>query len=207
MLGYWFYLPADAAKPKHRPSANDGDHKMAKKVKTPKLPKKVGGVKLPKQLRKSAGVVADIAQNPIAREVVSAALVAGAAALAKRKITDKNAASEAKKPNSELSALIAQGQEIGNMISQGINSFVNALLKPSGKKPATAAKPAAVKPAARTPAAAKRAPAKPAAKRTSAKPAAAKPVATKAATAKPAAAKRKPAAKPRAKPAPKPTQH
>jgi hypothetical protein len=167
---------------------------MAKKDKTPKLPKKVGGVKLPKQLRKSAGVVADIAQNPIAREVVSAALVAGAAALARRKITDKNAASEAKKPNSELSALIAQGQEIGNMISQGINSFVNALLKPSDKKPATAAKPAA-KPAARKPATTK-----PAAKRATAKPAAAKPAATK-----PAAAKRKPAAKPRAKPAPKPT--
>ena len=148
---------------------------MAKKDKTPKLPKKVGGVKLPKQLRKSAGVVADIAQNPIAREVVSAALVAGAAALAKRKITDKNAAAEAKKPNSELSTLIAQGQEIGNMISQGISAFVSALLKPSDKKPATAAKPAAAKPAARKPAGAKRAATKPATKRATAKPAAAKP--------------------------------
>jgi hypothetical protein len=178
---------------------------MAKKDKAPKLPKKVGGVKLPKQFRKSAGVVADIAQNPIAREVVSAALVAGAAALAKRKITDKNAASEARKPNSELSTLIAQGQEIGNMISQGINSFVNALLKPAGK-PATEAKPAAAKaaprkPAAPRPAAVKRASAKPAA----AKRATAKPTVTKPATAKPAAARRKPAAKPRAKPAPKPT--
>ncbi|HMI20469.1 MAG TPA: hypothetical protein VK533_13085 [Sphingomonas sp.] len=173
---------------------------MAKKDKTPKLPKKVGGVKLPKQLRKSAGVVADIAQNPIAREVVSAALVAGAAALAKRKITDKNAAAEARKPNSELSALIAQGQEIGNMISQGINAFVSALLKPAEKKPAAEAKPAAAKPAARKPAPAKAAAAKPAAKRTTAKRVTAKP-----ATAKPAAAKRKPAAKPRSKPAPKPT--
>lgn len=178
---------------------------MAKKDKTPKLPKKVGGVKLPKQFRKSASVVADIAQNPIAREVVSAALVAGAAALAKRKITDKNAASEARKPNSELSTLIAQGQEIGNMISQGINSFVNALLKPADKKPAAEAKPATAKPAARKPAAARRAPAKTAAKRTTAKPAAAKPATAKPAAAKPAAAQRKPAAKPRAKPAPKPT--
>jgi hypothetical protein len=178
---------------------------MAKKVKTPKLPKKVGGVKLPKQLRKSAGVVADIAQNPIAREVVSAALVAGAAALAKRKITDKNAAAEAKKPNSELNTLIAQGQEIGNMISQGLSAFVSALLKPSDKKPATTTKPAAAKPAARKPAAAKRTTAKSAAKRTTAKPATAKPAAAKTAIAKPATARRKAAAKPRTKPAPKPT--
>ena len=178
---------------------------MAKKDKTPKLPKKVGGVKLPKQLRKSASVVADIAQNPIAREVVSAALVAGAAALAKRKITDKNAASEAKKPNSELGALIAQGQEIGNMISQGINSFVNALLKPSDKKAAPAAKPVTAKPAARKPAAAKRAATKPATRRATAKPATAKPAAARTAAAKPATARRKPTAKPRARPAPKPT--
>lgn len=174
---------------------------MAKKVKAPKLPKKVGGVKLPKQLRKSAGVVADIAQNPIAREVVSAALVAGAAALAKRKITDKNAAAEAKKPNSELSALIAQGQEIGNMITQGINSFVNALLKPADKPGAAPHTAASTKPATAKPAVTRTA-AKPAASRTAAKPASAKP-----APAKTVAAKRKPAAKPRSKPAPKPTQH
>jgi hypothetical protein len=177
---------------------------MAKKVKTPKLPKKVGGVKLPKQLRKSASVVADIAQNPIAREVVSAALVAGAAALAKRKITDKNAAAGAKKPNSELNTLIAQGQEIGNMISQGISAFVSALLKPADKKPATATKPAAVKAAARKPAP-RRTAVKPDAKRTTAKTATTKPAAAKTATAKPATARRKPATKPRAKPAPKPT--
>jgi hypothetical protein len=180
---------------------------MAKKDKAPKLPKKVGGVKLPKQFRKSAGVVADIAQNPIAREVVSAALVAGAAALAKRKITDKNAASEARKPNSELSTLIAQGQEIGNMISQGINSFVNALLKPAEAKSGAAETKPVAKPAARKPAATKPARATTAARRTAAKPASAKAVAAKPAAAKPAAAKRKPAAKPRSKPAPKPTQH
>ena len=47
---------------------------MAKKDKAARLPKKVGGVKLPKQFRKSASVVAELAQSPIAREVVSAAL-------------------------------------------------------------------------------------------------------------------------------------
>jgi hypothetical protein len=179
---------------------------MAKKVKTPKLPKKVGGVKLSKQLRKSAGVVADIAQNPIAREVVSAALVAGAAALARRKITDKNAAAEAKKPNSELSALIAQGQEIGNMITQGLNSFVNALLKPADKPGAAPHTAAAAKPATAKPAV-KRAPAKPAASRTAAKPATVASATAKPTPAKTVAAKRKPAAKLRSKAAPKPTQH
>jgi len=183
---------------------------MAKKDKSPKLPKKVGGVKVPKQLRKSAKSALQIAQNPIARELVSAAMAAGAAALAKRKITDKNAAAEARKPNSELSALIAQSQEIGNMISQGINSFVNALLKPADR-PATDAKPAAAEPAVRKPVA-KRAPAKPAAKpaaakRTTTKTAVTKPATMKPAAAKPAAARRKPAARPRSKPAPKPTRH
>lgn len=183
---------------------------MAKKDKAPKLPKKVGGVKVPKQLRKTAKSALEIAQNPIARELVSAAMAAGAAALAKRKITEKNAAAEASKPNSEFNALIAQSQEIGNMISQGINSFVNALLKPADK-PTTDAKPAAAKPAARKPASAKRAPAKAATKaaattRVTTRSAATKTATAKPAAVKPAAARRTPAAKPRSKPAPKPTQ-
>src|SRR6187402_3765145 len=108
---------------------------MAKKDKKAKLPKAVGGVKLPKQLRKSASVVAEIAQNPVAREVVSAALVAGASALARSKAKGKPAATDAKKPG-EFGALIAQGQEIGSMITQGINAFLDALLKPADKTPA-----------------------------------------------------------------------
>jgi hypothetical protein len=101
---------------------------MAKKGKAARLPKKVGGVKLPKQLRKSAGVMAELAQNPIAREVVSAALVAGAGALAKRRF--KGAATPAAaKTGGELDHLIAQGKDVGNMLAQGVAAFLGELFK------------------------------------------------------------------------------
>ncbi|WP_442678565.1 hypothetical protein ACSBM8_13695 [Sphingomonas sp. ASY06-1R] len=101
---------------------------MAKKGKAARLPKKVGGVKLPKQLRKSAGVVAELAQNPIAREVVSAALVAGAGALAKRRFKG-TATPPAAKAGGELDHLIAQGKEVGNMLAQGVAAFLGELFK------------------------------------------------------------------------------
>ena len=166
---------------------------MTKKDGKAKLPKKVGGVKLPKQLRKSAGVMAEIAQNPVARDVVSAALVAGATALARGKAKGKPAAGAAQKPDGEFSALVSQGQEIGAMISQGINAFVSALFKPSAKAGAAPHATAPARAAAAKTAPKRAVPKKPsAAKQTAPKPAAAKP-----------AAKRAPA-KPRAKPGPKP---
>lgn len=174
---------------------------MAKKDKTAKLPKKVGGVKLSKQLRKSAGVMAEIAQSPVAREVVSAALVAGASALARRKAN--TAAPDAKKPvGGDLDALISQGKEVGSLITQGINAFVSALLKPAQNGSATGSEVAG---AAGTPTAAPPADATPTSSPGSAKPAAgtstpAKPPARRA----PAAARRTPATKPRGKPGPKP---
>jgi hypothetical protein len=174
---------------------------MAKIEKKTKLPKKLGGVKLPKQLRKSAEVMAEIAQNQVAREVVSAALVAGAAALARRKVKDKRAAapaSDAKKPGTEFDALIAQGKDVGNMIALGVNAFVSALLKPIEKKAAPAAAPDTLKPAASKPEAVK-----PAVRRTAAKPATVKPPAARRTTAKPATTTTAPA-KPRGKPGPKP---
>ena len=168
---------------------------MAKKDKATKLPKKVGGVKLPKQLRKSAGVVADFAQNPIAREVVSAALVAGATALARRKTKATASPAGTSKVSGELDSLVTQGKEVGNIVAQGINAFFGALLKPAEKMAAMAVEPAATKPVT-----AKAAPAKPAAGKTaSAKPAAAKP-----ATTRRRAATRTTSGRPRAKPGPKP---
>jgi hypothetical protein len=101
---------------------------MAKKDKT-KLPKKVGGVKLPKKLRKS---VSDLASNPLAREVVSAALVAGAAALATRKT----------KAAADHAAPRKQGNDLGNLIAQGVAAFVANIGKPAEKKPEEAPKPA-----------------------------------------------------------------
>ncbi|WP_116090307.1 hypothetical protein [Sphingomonas crusticola] len=168
---------------------------MAKKDKAARLPKKVGGVKLPKQFRKSAGVVAELAQNPIAREVVSAALVAGAAALAKRRISGTPASANARKPGGELDSLVAQGKDIGNMFAQGVSAFFGELLKPAEKAPAPS-DPASAKPAA----------SKGGVARSAARPAGAKPVAAKTAAAKPAAgksgaAKRTVRAKPRPKPA------
>jgi len=93
---------------------------MAKKDKTPKLPKKVGGMKVPKQLRKTAKDALEIAQNPIARELVSAALVAGAAALTKRKV-DKPASSAADVPGQET--------DLGSLIAQSVAAFVSGFDK------------------------------------------------------------------------------
>ena len=159
---------------------------MAKKDKS-KLPKKVGGVKLPKDLRRTATSAFKLAQNPIAREVMSAALVAGAAALAKRKVKDESAPGTAGKPANELDNLIAQGKDVGNILAQGVTAFFTALTKPAEKKSAPDAKPTSPQPA----------PAKPAEKPTKA--------ATKRTAAKPSAARRATSPKPRAKPKPKTT--
>ena len=93
---------------------------MAKKDKAPKLPKKVGGVKVPKQLRKTAKSALEIAQNPIARELVSAAVVAGAAALAKRKVAP---------PAPAPAAEPAQHTDIGALIAQSVAAFVSGFDK------------------------------------------------------------------------------
>jgi len=95
------------------------------------VPKKVAGVKVPKDLRKSAKSALKLAQNPIAREVISAALVAGAAALAKRQV--EKAAPEPKSRNTP---------DVGAMIAQGVAAFVSGLGKPAEKKPESQ-KPAA----------------------------------------------------------------
>ena len=95
---------------------------MAKKDKAPKLPKKVGGVKVPKQLRKTAKSALEIAQNPIARELVSAAVVAGAAALAKRKVAQTPTPAPATEP-------AAQHTDIGTLIAQSVAAFVSGFDK------------------------------------------------------------------------------
>lgn len=96
---------------------------MAKKDK-PKLPKKVGGVKVPKQLRKSAQSALEIAQNPIARELVSAAVVAGATALAKRTIAKPSASADAKPAEAG-----AEQTDIGSLIAQSVAAFVSGFGK------------------------------------------------------------------------------
>lgn len=109
---------------------------MAKKDKKPKVPKKVGGVKLPKDLRKTAKSALRIAENPIARELISAALVVGAGALAKR---------QAEKPAPEGKS---KATEIGTLLAQGVAAFVSGLGTPPEQKPDAA--PEAPKPASRT---------------------------------------------------------
>jgi hypothetical protein len=112
---------------------------MMPKDKTPKFPKEVGGVKVPKKLRKSAGIVAELAQNPLAREVLSAVLVAGAAALTKGKAKAAAATADTKKP----------GIDVGALIAQGVAAFVSNLAQPqkSAEAPHATAKPTAAKPA------------------------------------------------------------
>ena len=90
---------------------------MAKKDKAPKLPKKVGGVKVPKQLRKTARSALEIAQNPLAREIVSAALTAGAVALAKGKGHSGKAAPHA------AAAPTADKIDLGSVIAAFVSGF------------------------------------------------------------------------------------
>ena len=105
---------------------------MAKKDKKPKLPKKVGGMKLPKDLRKSAKTMVELAKNPVARDVVSAALVAGAAALAKRKAAKAPHLAEPQKaPASDPEK---KGAELANLVIQGVTSFLSGLTRPLEKK-------------------------------------------------------------------------
>jgi hypothetical protein len=96
---------------------------MGKKSKKAKLPKELGGVKLPKQLRRSAEFLSELAQNPVAREVASAALIAAAAALATRKDDNPEDGSRGKKP----------GVDVGGLLTQGLASFLAGLAHPSGK--------------------------------------------------------------------------
>jgi len=110
---------------------------MAKKDKKPKVPKKVGGVKLPKDLRKTAKSALKIAESPIAREVISAALVAGASALTKR---------QAQKPAPEGKS---KATEIGSLIAQGVAAFVSGLGKPPEPKAEAPSEGSAGKPADR----------------------------------------------------------
>lgn len=120
---------------------------MAKKDKAPKLPKKVGGVKVPKQLRKTAKAAIEIAQNPLAREIVSAAVVAGAAALAKSKTV--KTAGTAEKPAEQAADKMA---DLGSLIAQGVAAFVSGFDRgaemmsenvPPKTKPGSAPKPKA----------------------------------------------------------------
>jgi hypothetical protein len=98
---------------------------MAKKDKKAKVPKKVGDVKVPKKWRKSAKAALELAQNPIAREILAAALVAGAGALTKR------GGSKAAQPDMRTKA-----PDLGNLIAQGVAAFVSGLAKTPDKKAA-----------------------------------------------------------------------
>jgi len=122
---------------------------MARKDKKAKLPKQVGGVKVPKDLRKSAKTMVELAKNPIAREVVSAAIVAGAAALTRRKVAAK--APHVAEPQERAPATDPEkkGAELANLLMQGVTAFLGGLTRPSERKPPSEAKPAA---AAREPA-------------------------------------------------------
>lgn len=146
---------------------------MTKKDKKAKLPKQVAGVKVPKDLRKSAQTMVELAKNPIAREVVSAAIVAGIAALAKRKVAPK--APHVAAPQEKASATDPEkkGAELANLVVQGVTSFLSGLTRPMEKKPQAESGSTAQSSAAPTAAPSKRAASsKPAA--TSRKPAAAR---------------------------------
>ena len=107
---------------------------MAKKDKKAKVPKKVGDVKVPKKWRKSAEAALDLAQNPIAREILAAALAAGAGALTKRS-GGKTA----------QGATATKAPDLGNLIAQGVAAFVSGLAKAPRKKMAGEAETAAGK--------------------------------------------------------------
>jgi len=60
---------------------NGADAKADKPKSKTKIPKQIAGVKIPKTLRDSGKAAMKLAQNPVARELLSAGLVAAAAAV------------------------------------------------------------------------------------------------------------------------------
>jgi hypothetical protein len=98
--------------------------KKDKKGKTPKAAKGLAGVKLPKELRTPLGLVVELAQSPLAREVATAALVAAASALATRR-------DERDKPAAKPGESKAPGIDVAGLVAQGVAAFVSGLGQPA----------------------------------------------------------------------------
>lgn len=95
-------------------------------------------IKLSKKLGKSAGIISELAQNPVAREVATAALVAAASVLATRRDGTRKA---------EEGSAAKPGIDVAGLVSQGVTAFLAGLKQPaSPPAPATAVDPAAIRP-------------------------------------------------------------
>ena len=92
-----------------------------------KLPKTIAGVRVPKELRKAGHLVRDLAESPLAREIVAASFMAavtavagsrqGAAAMAGAAGEAGDAAADARrKANVVKVALAAAGSEAGRRL-------------------------------------------------------------------------------------------
>jgi hypothetical protein len=116
--------------------------KKDKKGKAAKAAKGLAGVKLPKELRTPLGLVAELAQSPLAREVAAAALVAAASALATRR-------DERDTPAAKPGGTKAPGFDVAGLVAQGVAAFVSGLgqpAKPAPDAPAVDAEPPRAKP-------------------------------------------------------------
>lgn len=78
--------------------------KTSGRKKGPKIPKQIAGVKIPKGLRDSGKAAVKFAQSPMARELLSAGMVAAAAAVA----ANSRARKTARQSGSEASDAFAQ---------------------------------------------------------------------------------------------------
>ena len=92
-----------------------------------KLPKKIAGVKIPKALRSSGGAVAQIAQNPVAREIFAAALVAAAAALASNKKVQRATGTAGETAKGLASDTADTANRLGHAIAAAITSAAHRI--------------------------------------------------------------------------------
>lgn len=99
---------------------------MAKKQGKTKVPKAIAGVKVPKELRKAARALIELAQDPLAREIASAALVAAASVLATRR----------DKPD-QPAAPRRHGMDVGGLLAQGAAALLAGLSQPPRKPDAS----------------------------------------------------------------------
>lgn len=115
-----------------------------KKKPDKKVPKTIAGVRVPKELRKAGHMVLDLAESPLAREIVAASFMAAVTAVAgsrqgRQAIAGAaddagDAAGEAtRKANLVKVALVAAGSEAGRRlldVAKGVDGEMKRKTKP-----------------------------------------------------------------------------
>lgn len=113
-----------------------------------KVPKTIAGVRVPKELRKAGHMVLDLAESPLAREIVAASFMAAVTAVASSRqgraavagAADEAgdaAADAARKANIVKVALAAAGSEAGRRlldVARGVDGEMKRKAKGGGRE-------------------------------------------------------------------------